>query len=43
MVDSLRVSGEWKIHLTMKINFILSKNRGKSQPMDSKSDKRNYM
>ena len=25
MIDELKKSGEWKIHLTMKVNFMLSK------------------
>ena len=31
--DDLRPGGEWKIHLTIKINFISSKHSGESQPM----------
>ena len=31
--DDLRPDGEWKIHLTIKINFISSKHSGESQPM----------
>ena len=38
MTDGLRASGEWKIHLAMKINFILSKDDGESQPLHFKSD-----
>ena len=26
MIDDLRISGAWKIHLTMKINFMSTKN-----------------
>ena len=25
MIDNITTSGEWKIHLTMKINFVSSK------------------
>ena len=38
MTDNLRASGECNIYLTMKINFMSSKDGGKSQPMHSKSD-----
>ena len=37
MVDNPRVSGECKIHLTMEINFMLSENNNKGQPIFSKS------
>ena len=39
MIDNLRVSGEWKTHLTLKICFIISKISGKCQSIHSKSDK----
>ena len=32
------LSGEWKIQLTMRINFIFSLDPGKNRIMDSKSD-----
>ena len=31
MIDDIRASGEWKIHLTMEINFMLSKDSSESQ------------
>ena len=37
MIDNPRVFGEFKIHLTMKINFMLSQNSHKGRPMLSKS------
>ena len=37
MVDNPRVSGECKIHLTMEINFMLSENYNKGQPIFSES------
>ena len=36
------LSGEWKIQLTMQINFISSLDPGEICKMDSKSDNRNY-
>ena len=38
MIDELKKSGEWKIHLTMKINFVSSKDNDDKQFMHSKSD-----
>ena len=38
MIGNLRASVEWKIQLTMKIDFMPSKDRGESQPMRSKTD-----
>ena len=38
MEEDLRAFGEWKINLTLKFNFMSSKNSGESQPMQSKSD-----
>ena len=32
------LSGEWKIQLTMRINFVSSLDPGKNRIMDSKSD-----
>ena len=31
MIDDIRASGKWKIHLTMEINFMLSKDSSESQ------------
>ena len=36
--DSNDLSGEWKIQLTMRINFVSSLDPGKNRIMDSKSD-----
>ena len=38
MIDSKKKSGEWKIQLNMKINFISSRNFIESRDMYSKSD-----
>ena len=38
MRDNLRASGEQKIHVTMKINFISAADSDDSQSMHSKSD-----
>ena len=38
MIDSKKKSGEWKIQLIMKINFISSRNFIESRYMYSKSD-----
>ena len=38
MRDNLRASGERKIHVTMKINFISAGDSDDSQSMHSKSD-----
>ena len=35
MIGNLRAAVEWKIELTMKIDFMSSKDSGKSQPKDS--------
>ena len=35
MIGNLRASAEWKIKLTMKIDFMSSKDSGESQPMHS--------
>ena len=43
MTSDLTASGKCKIQLTMKINFLLSKDSGESQPMDSKSGNRIIM
>ena len=37
MIDNLRASDERKNHVTMKINFMSSKDSGDSQSMHSKS------
>ena len=38
MIDDLRASGECKINLIIKINFVSSKDDDESQPMHSESD-----
>ena len=38
IMDDLRASGQQKIHLTMKINFMSLKDNGESHSMHSKSD-----
>ena len=38
MIDDLRASGECKINLTIKINFVSSEDNDESQPMHSESD-----
>ena len=38
MIDDLRAFSEWKLHLTMKINFTPLKESGESQALHSKSD-----
>ena len=38
MIDSKKKSGEWKIQLNMKINFIYSRNFIESRDMYSKSN-----
>ena len=38
MIDSKKESGEWKIQLIMKINFISSRNFIEGRDMYSKSD-----
>ena len=35
MIGNLRAAVEWKIELTMKIDFMSSTDSGKSQPKDS--------
>ena len=39
MIEDLRTSGEWKIHLTMKINFMSLKYINVKHFIHSKSDK----
>ena len=38
MIYDLRASNEWKLNLTIKINFMPSKESGLSEPLHSKSD-----
>ena len=38
MINDKKKSGEWKIQLTMKINFTFSKNFNETRDMHSKSD-----
>ena len=38
MMANIRTSGEWKIHLKMKINAMLSKDNDKKLPMHAKSN-----
>ena len=38
MINCPGESGEWKVHLTMNINFMSLKDSGVSQPMQSKCD-----
>ena len=38
MIDDLKKSGEWKIHLTMKPKFMLSTDSNEKRTMYSKSD-----
>ena len=38
MINDLKISSEWKIHLTLKINFMPSKDNNKIHLMYSKSD-----
>ena len=38
MIDDKKKSGEWKIQLVLKINFISSKNFNETRDMHSKSD-----
>ena len=38
MIDDKRESGEWKVKLVLKINFISSKNFNDTRDMHSKSD-----
>ena len=38
LIDDCKSQGEWKIHLTMAINFISSKNSNETCAMYAKSD-----
>ena len=38
LIDDKKKSGEWKIQLVLKINFIFSKNFNETRDMHSKSD-----
>ena len=43
LINDKKKSGEWKIQLIMKINFISSKNFNETRDMHSKSDNYNIM
>ena len=43
MIDHLKTSGNWKIHLTIKIKFMLSKDIDENPLMYSKHDNRKIM
>ena len=43
MINDLKQSGEWKIHVTMKMNFMSSKENEKNRLMHSKSYNRDDM
>ena len=42
IINNHKTQGEWKIHLTMAINFFYSKNSEEICTMHSRSDNRNY-
>ena len=37
-ITNRQKSGTWKVHLTIEVNFISSKDKGEEQLMNSKSD-----
>ena len=37
-ITNRQKSGTWKVHLTIAVNFISSKDKGEEQVMNSKSD-----
>ena len=37
-ITNRQKSGTWKVHLTIAVNFIFSKDKGEEQLMNSKSD-----
>ena len=37
-ITNRQKSGTWKVHLTIAVNFISSKDKGEEQLMNSKSD-----
>ena len=37
-ITNRQKSGTWKVHLTIAVNFICSKDKGEEQLMNSKSD-----
>ena len=43
MISDLKKSGEWKIHLTMKMNFMSSKYSNEKRLMYPKSDNEEVM
>ena len=43
MIDDIKKSGEWKIHLTMKMKFMSSKDGDENPLMYSKRDNRKIM
>ena len=43
MVDHLKTSGEWKIHLTMKMNFVSTIDSIKYHQIHSKRDNSEIM
>ena len=43
MINDLKKSGEWKIHLTMKMNFTWSKNSNEKCLIDCKNDNKEIM
>ena len=43
MIDEVKKLGEWKIHLTMKVNFILLKDNVNKQLIHSESDNTEIM
>ena len=43
MIDDIRTFGECLIHLTMKMNFMLSKGKNEKRLMHSKSDNKEIM
>ena len=40
MINNLKISAEWKIHLTMRINFRLSEDINDKHLMHSKTKKK---
>ena len=40
VMDDIRTSGEWLIHLTVKMNFMLWKGKNEKRLMQSKSGKK---
>ena len=42
IINNHKTQGEWKIQLTMGINFFSSKDSEETRAMHTKSDNRNY-